>query len=226
MTRPVELTYPFSGRWLVQNSPANRVPSHGTHLFATTYAIDFVPVDARGHSAPLRPGSLVRPEPPETFVGFDRPVLAPMAGVVVAVHDGEGDHDAYRGLPSVGYALTQRRRVAAGWRALAGNHVVIECAPGVLVALAHLRRGSLVVRPGQTVDFGEPLGGCGNSGNSTEPHVHVQVVGVATGAHPGRLDIEHATALPLTFPGGLPRNGTIVDALAPTPGHAQADRTE
>ncbi len=44
---PASMTWPIipcTGHWLVQNSPANRVPSHGTHAFATTYAIDFVPV--------------------------------------------------------------------------------------------------------------------------------------------------------------------------------------
>ncbi|MGO3279506.1 MAG: M23 family peptidase, partial [Brevibacterium aurantiacum] len=45
MADVLDMDYPFTGRWLVQNSPANRVPSHGTRLFATSYAIDFVPVD-------------------------------------------------------------------------------------------------------------------------------------------------------------------------------------
>ena len=59
---PVELDFPFRGRWLVQNSPDRRVPSHGTHLFGTTYAIDFVPVDERGRSAPRTWRSLVSVE--------------------------------------------------------------------------------------------------------------------------------------------------------------------
>ena len=49
---PVELAYPFTGRWLARNSPARRVPSHGTHVMGTTYAIDFIAVDERGRSAP------------------------------------------------------------------------------------------------------------------------------------------------------------------------------
>ena len=48
---PVDLRFPFTGHWLTQRSPADRVPSHGTTLFATTFAIDFVPVDASGRSA-------------------------------------------------------------------------------------------------------------------------------------------------------------------------------
>ena len=84
---PLDLAYPFTGRWRTQNSPANRTPSHGTALFATSFAIDFVPVDATGRTAPIRLGSLLRPEPAERFPGFGRRILAPAEGLVVAVHD-------------------------------------------------------------------------------------------------------------------------------------------
>lgn len=129
----LDLVYPFTGRWLVQNSPANRVPSHGTEAYATAYAIDFV-------------------------------------------HDGEPDHGAVRGFPSIGYALTQRSRAAHGWAALAGNHVVIETDAHQFVALCHLQRGSLKALVGQRVAVGDELGACGNSGNSTEPHLHLQAM--------------------------------------------------
>jgi Peptidase family M23 len=204
VTDAVRLAYPFTGHWLVQNSPADRVPSHGTDLFGTTHAIDFTPVDARGRSAPFRLASLVRPEPPSSFPGFGRPVLAPASGVVVATHDGEPDHDAHRGLPSISYALTQRGRLTGGWSGLAGNHVVIEVAPAVLVALCHLREGSLGVVPGAQVTVGQQVGLCGNSGNSTEPHVHLQAF--------DRMDLARAVGLPIVFPDGLPGNGHVVHA--------------
>lgn len=201
-SHPVTLAYPFRGRGQARNSPANRVPSHGTDLYATAYAIDFVPVDERGRSAPYTLRSFLRTEPPETFVGYGWPVLAPVAGIVVAVHDGEPDHDAYRGLPSVRYALTQRERAAAGPTALMGNSVVIEASPGVLVALCHLRRGSTMVTVGKRVGVSDQVGACGNSGNSTEPHLHLQAM--------DRLDPEQAVALPISFGGHLPRNGDVV----------------
>jgi hypothetical protein len=200
----VDLAYPFRGRWLTQNSPANRVPSHGTTLFATSFAIDFVPVDEAGRTAPIRLSSLLRPEPPERFAGFGRPILAPVPGVVVGVHHTAPDHHSFRGMPSVGYALTQRRRAAAGWGELAGNHVMIETRDGPVVAVCHLQRASVQVQLGQSVRVGEPLGRCGNSGNSTEPHVHVQAI--------DRLDALSATAVPITFGGRLPRNGEIIEA--------------
>jgi hypothetical protein len=203
MAASIDLEYPFTGRWLTQNSPANRVPSHGTALFGSSYAIDFVPVNDAGRTAPITIGSLVRPERPERFPGFGRPVLAPIEGVIAAAHATEPDHAAYRGVPSIGYALTQRRRAEAGWMALAGNHVLIE-SDGVVVAACHLRQGSVRVRPGQHVRIGDVLGRCGNSGNSTEPHVHVQAI--------DSRDIQGASAVRMTFGGSLPRNGEIIDA--------------
>lgn len=202
MPAAVDLMFPFQGRWLVQNSPADRVPSHGTTAFATSYAIDFVPVDETGRSAQMSVRSLVLPEAPERFAGFGRPVLAPVDGVVVGAHDAEGDHAAYRGLRSIGYALTQGRRAAAGWVALAGNHVLLE-QDGVVVALCHLKRGSVRVRQGDRVLAGDVVGRCGNSGNSTEPHLHVQAMSGPDGAR--------SRAVPLCFRGAVPANGEIVD---------------
>ncbi len=202
MSRPLDLAYPFRGRWLVQNSPANRVPSHGTRLFASAHAIDFVPVDGRGRSARLSLDSIFRPEPPELFPGFGRRVTAPAAGLVVAAHDTEPDHESFRGIPSIRYALTQRQRVSTGWRALAGNHVIIQVSSRAFVALCHLQHRTVHVSVGQSVTVGDQLGRCGNSGNSTEPHVHVQAM---DGEDPG-----HANAVPLSFRGSLPRNREIV----------------
>lgn len=203
MSTALEIHYPFTGRWLVQNSPANRVPSHGTELFATAHAIDFVPVDEQGRTAPVRLRSLVRTESPESFPGFGAPILAPVAGTVVSAHDSVPDHHAHRGLPSLSYALTQRRRLADGWAGLAGNHVIIRVSErGTFVALCHLQRGSVQVSVGEIVRTGQPVGACGNSGNSTEPHLHLQAQDAP--------DPAAAAAVPFTLQGSVPRNGQIV----------------
>lgn len=203
MTDPLDLVYPFTGRWLAQNSPANRVPSHGTHLFASTYAIDFVPVADNGRTARFALRSLLGTEPPERFPGFGRNIHAPVDGVVIAALQGEPDHPAYRGLRSLGYAATQSRRASAGWLALAGNHVLIETR-GIVVALCHLQDSSVQVRAGQPVRAGDLIARCGNSGNSTEPHVHVQAVDSA--------DFGRARGVPITFGGSLPVNGQLINA--------------
>ncbi|RWZ85118.1 M23 family metallopeptidase [Glutamicibacter sp. HZAU] len=197
----VHLSYPFTGLWLVQNSPADRVPSHGTTLLASSYAIDFVQVDEQGRSAPVTARTWLGTEEPTSFFGFGAPILAPFAGTVIAADDSMPDHRARRGLASVGYALTQRQRLAQGWQALAGNHVMIQTGAAV-VALCHLKQGSLEVGVGDHVVLGDPMAACGNSGNSTEPHVHVQAI--------DRLPIERAQAIDMNFNGQLPRNGEIV----------------
>ncbi|MHA6511951.1 M23 family metallopeptidase [Tessaracoccus sp. Z1128] len=204
MPTTLDLAYPFTGRWLTQNSPANRVPSHGTTLYASSFAIDFVPVDESGRSTPITFASLLYPEPAARFPGFGRPVLAPVDGIIVAVHDSEPDHAAFRGLPSLRYALTQARRATAGWPALAGNHVMIKTSGGPVVALCHLQQDSIRVGLGQHVEVGQALARCGNTGNSTEPHLHLQAI--------SSVDVMSATAVPIAFYGGLPRNGEVVDA--------------
>lgn len=190
---PVVLALPFRGTWVVQNSPARRVPSHGTHLFATTYAIDFVAVRGRRTATVRDRRTVLGTEPPGRFHAFGLPVLAPAAGRVVAVHDGEPDHEARRSpFALLAYAVTQASRARAGAGALAGNHVVVELADGAgFVVLAHLREGCLRVGVGDAVTAGQAVGECGNSGNSTQPHVHLQVMDSA--------DPYAARGLPLAF---------------------------
>lgn len=212
---PLTLRLPLRGRALTQMSPARRIPSHGTHLGGITYGIDFVPVDTHGRSAPRNPAAAFRGEMPERFVGFGAQVLAPVAGRVAAVHDGEPDHGAYRGaVPLLVYWLGQSRRLRSGVHAITGNHVAIEC-DRAYVFLLHLARGSLAVGVGDRVAPGEVIGACGNSGNSTEPHVHVHAS--------DSLDWERARGVPIDFIGyrsggaevarGIPGEREIVESV-------------
>jgi len=210
---PILLELPFHGRWMARNSPARRVPSHGTHLLGTTYAIDFIPVDDAGQSARRTWRSFLATERPERFHGFGAPILAPADGVVVIAHDGEPDHEARRSqLALLSYAFGQAARVRAGASAIAGNHVVIALASGgPYVLLAHLRAGSVRVRHGDTVRVGAVLGACGNSGNSTRPHVHVQVT--------DSVDWRSARGLPMSF--RRPGVASRADAAAWMPGESE-----
>jgi murein DD-endopeptidase MepM/ murein hydrolase activator NlpD len=79
---------------------------------------------------------------------------------------------------------------------VAGNHVVVRCGDAD-VWLAHLRRGTVAVRSGASVTRGALLGRAGNSGNTTEPHLHVHA------ERGGR-------AVPVRFDGRwLVRNATV-----------------
>ena len=225
---PVLLHLPFTGRWLARNSPARRVPSHGVDLFGERYAIDFVGVDERGRPAPRRDWrTALATELPERFAGFGRPILAPADGVVVTAHDGEVDHDARRSqLALVPYMLGQAARVRSGVTAVAGNHVVIALGDGgPFVALVHLRAGSLRVAVGDAVVAGRPVAACGNSGNSTQPHVHVQAMDsadltVARGvpvAFRRYREWPRGTGSPRVREAGVPDEDAVVEPLGPSP---------
>lgn len=84
----VVLTLPFRSTWLARKSPARCVPSHATHLFATTYAMDFIAVRGRRTATTRDWGTLVSTEPVQRFFAFGQPILAPATGTVVSVHDG------------------------------------------------------------------------------------------------------------------------------------------
>ena len=194
VTREVVISLPFEGRWLTQNSPARRVPSHGTDLLGGRYAIDFVGVDDRHRTADHRDWrTLLSSEPVERFVAFGRPILAPADGVVVQVHDGEIDHEARRSqLTLVPYMLGQAGRLRQGVPGIAGNYLTIELRDsGAYIALAHLRAGSIRVALGEAVKVGQQVAECGNSGNSTQPHVHLQVM--------DSPDLAMAQGVPMAF---------------------------
>jgi murein DD-endopeptidase MepM/ murein hydrolase activator NlpD len=89
------------------------------------------------------------------------------------------------------------------------------------VVMAHLRAGSLQVAVGDTVTAGQHIADCGNSGNSTQPHVHIQVM--------DRPDASQARGLPMAFRrfrewprggqesevrvAGVPKEGSVVEPL-------------
>lgn len=95
----------------------------------------------------------------DSYHCWDQPILAPAPGVVLRAEDG---------LPDQPIGSTDARRPL-------GNHVVLDLGAGEYAFLAHLRQGSVAVAPGAEVTRGQRLGRCGNSGNSTEPHLHLHL---------------------------------------------------
>ncbi len=188
-----QLKLPVRGQWHALNTPARRVPSHGTHLLAQTYALDFVAVDDELRTSSDR-GWRARwwLRPPESFYAFDRPIVAPSAGQVVTATDGSRDLSSRDSLPGlVIWFIAQIPRLFLGARGLIGNSIVLRIDDHTYAVFAHLRRGSLQVRVGEEVAQGQVIASCGNSGNSTEPHLHFQLMDGA--------DVWSARGLPVAF---------------------------
>lgn len=96
------------------------------------------------------------PTDPASYETFGVPVTAPCTGEVALVVDGLADMQ----VP----VMDPDNR--------AGNFIAVDCGEFIVI-LAHLRQGSIVVAAGDGVEPGDPLGEMGNSGNSSEPHLHL-----------------------------------------------------
>ncbi len=195
----VEVEPPVDGRWSALNSPADKVPSHGTHGYGQTFAIDIV-ADPEDRPRPT-PGwtPLVRRN--RDFPAFGSPVFAAADATVVHAEDHRRDHLGRSSWPALLYLFAESLvRETGGPGHLVGNHVVLDLGDGVFALYAHLERGSVTVRAGDRVRAGGPLARCGNSGNSSEPHVHFQLM--------DGPDLRTARGIPFRWRGvGVPANG-------------------
>jgi murein DD-endopeptidase MepM/ murein hydrolase activator NlpD len=117
-------------------------------------------------------------------------MLAPADGVVVAVENAIPDNVPNQPRPGVLY----------------GNTVVIDHGTGEYSLLGHLQKGSVSVKPGERVVAGQQVARCGNSGMSTEPHLHYQLMDDA--------EWTKAQGLPAQFRGFL-ANGRFVERGEP-----------
>ncbi|MXG27645.1 M23 family metallopeptidase [Streptomyces sp. YIM 132580] len=203
---PVEVAPPVTGRWTALNSPADKVPSHGTHIYGQTYAIDIVAErEDEGGEAPARPAfrwlwPVVRRN--HAFPAFGAPLLAVADATVVRASDGQRDHLSRNSLPALAFLMLIEGNVRSvlGVRRVLGNHLVLDLGDGTYAAYAHVRRGSLQVRAGDTVRAGQEIARVGNSGNTTEPHLHFHLM--------DGPDPDDARGVPFTWRGvGVPAGG-------------------
>jgi len=178
--RPRALAFPLAdGRFMVgQGGGVLLLNRHSGHP-AQRFALDVTALDAFG----VRAAGLL-PRDPGSYAIYGASVVSPCAGQVVEARDG---------LPDL--VPPQRDRDNP-----AGNHVIVDCG-GFHVELAHLRNGSVLVAAGDRLAVDDRIGSVGNSGNTTEPHLHVHAV-----------DRQSGRGLPVAFGGRVPvRNSLFVE---------------
>lgn len=144
---------PFRGEWLVFWGGRTLGENYHAVTRAQRFAHDIVMVkDGRTHAGD---GKALT-----DYYCYGQPILAPSSGVVVTAVDSLPDQ-----------AIGSRDPAHA-----AGNHVVIDHGNGEFSLLAHLQPGALKVKVGGKVKAGDILGLAGNSGNTSEPHLHVHLM--------------------------------------------------
>lgn len=158
------LQLPFKGEWTVLWGGDTKEQNRHIDSRAQKNAFDILIKDKYGKSFKTTGREN------EDFYAFGKEIIAPCDGEVVEVIDDVPDNTP--GTENPDY--------------LTGNTVVIKTANSEYLLFAHLKMHSVKVKMGQRVKQGELLGLCGNSGNSTEPHLHfhiqnIQYMNVATG---------------------------------------------
>ncbi|WP_249901305.1 peptidoglycan DD-metalloendopeptidase family protein [Paenibacillus sp. PK3_47] len=146
------ITLPLNGEWLVFWGGSNVLDNYHYEHVSQRYAYDFVQA-VDGYSYTGDP--LIN----ESYHAFGKDVIAPADGVVTEV---------VNDIPDNSPVGVMNEKVPAG------NAVVIDHG-GEYSFLAHLKQSSVTVKKGDQVKTGDVIGQLGNSGNSSEPHLHFQV---------------------------------------------------
>ena len=161
------------------NSPADRIPSHGTDLLGQRYAYDFIRTDRRPGRYYHRAGwlrTLLVGVPTRECYAWGQPVHSVADARIVRAVDGFPErgrvHPIREAILAIrtGLTFTPDRLPA-----VLGNHVIARSRDLVAV-YAHLAPGSVSVSTGQAIRVGERIGRVGHSGNSTSPHLHLQLM--------------------------------------------------
>lgn len=154
----VYYSLPFREKWTVINGSVYKDASHSWNILSQRYAYDFVILDKEGKSM------VGDKKKAENYYCYGKDVLAPADGIVVEVKENHKDSKIY-GFRLMDKSITDIR----------GNYIVIKHAENEYSCLAHLQPHSIKVKKGQYVRRGEVIAKCGNSGNSSEPHLHFQI---------------------------------------------------
>jgi murein DD-endopeptidase MepM/ murein hydrolase activator NlpD len=159
-----KLQLPFKGEWTVFWGGDTKELNYHVESQAQKNAFDIVITNSKGQSF------ATDGKTNEDYYAFGKEIFAPCEGEVVLVVDGVKDNKPGE--------MNQMY--------LPGNSVIIRTPKNEYLVFAHFKQHSIIVKDGQKVEQGQLLGLCGNSGNSSEPHLHfhiqnVEDMNVATG---------------------------------------------
>lgn len=160
----IVISPPLTGEnWLAANGPSNTsvhrraVLGGQNHTYISQrFAIDWLQLYPDGKSYQGDP------KDNKNYRDYGAEIHAVADGTVTEVKDG---------IPQNIPGATSRA-VPISMETIGGNHVIVQIADGVYAFYAHMQPGSLRVKLGDKVRRGQVLGLLGNSGNSTEPHLH------------------------------------------------------
>jgi hypothetical protein len=154
----IEYTLPLEGKWAVVNGCYTKEFSHSWDIPTQRYAYDFIILDEEGKSYRNEFNQC------ENYYCYDKNILAPADGIVVEISNDAKDSLIFKN----GKFFSKSPHIA-------GNYIVIKHSEKEYSTFAHLKKDSITVKLGDGISRGDVIAKCGNTGNSTEPHLHFQL---------------------------------------------------
>lgn len=189
---------PIHSVCITPNTPGSKIPSHGTTKYGEMYAIDFVVIDKAGKSKkPYKPSLLtylLQGINLNDFYGWGEKVYSPVGGEVIKVIDGIEERNpvnVYRDIRNTIKVTKGYEKGILEYSSITGNCVIIKSENGIYALMAHLKKGSIVIKEGHYIQSKELIGELGHSGNSTMPHLHMQFM--------DNPDFKKAKGIPFVF---------------------------
>lgn len=163
----VVISPPLTGSdWVAANGPSNTslhrralIPINGHAYISQRFAIDWVQLNPDGKTYTGDPSDN------KNYRAYGAEIHAVADGVVSEVKDGLPQNTP--GAKSLAVPLSLET--------IGGNHVIMKIGNGLYAFYAHMQPGSVRVKVGDKVTRGQVLGLLGNTGNSSEPHLHFQI---------------------------------------------------
>lgn len=147
------LEKPFKDKWLVFNGGNSPMINHHFFFLSQKYALDLVKEE----------DALIKKEKSpklDSYTSFGAELISPHDGEVVQISNEFKDLEI---------GESDRKNAF-------GNHIVIKIKDNLFLGLGHIKRDSLLVKVGDKVKVGQTLAQCGNSGNTSQPHLHMQLM--------------------------------------------------
>jgi len=148
---------PFTGKWTTVNGGVSKELSHSWSILPQRYAYDFIIVDDNGKSSSGDRMSV------DSYYCYGKDIVAPGDGVVVRLIDKYKD------------SFVDGKNAYCNAGRIEGNSIVIKHNEHEYSVVAHIMQGSFKVKAGDIVKQGDIIAKCGNTGNSSEPHIHFQL---------------------------------------------------
>jgi murein DD-endopeptidase MepM/ murein hydrolase activator NlpD len=170
----IEYDFPLRGTWYIGAS--GTLHSHHRWAAMEEFALDILQFRERSKSYKTRGVTSA------DYFAFGQDVIAVADGTVVETVDKYTDDDAKLKQENETYDQYDQRIQSEQMQSLsqdpytvAGNYIVIRHNDSEYSMYAHLKNGSVKIKKGDVVKRGQVIGSVGNTGSSTEPHLHFQL---------------------------------------------------